>query len=168
VRHVRGHGNHIHIRFHSPVAEALGVRLARALPRPDPRPASAVASSAPAGHAPVGTNFAQLRARSGDTLVVWAKRYGTSVEDIQRANGLTTTALKIGNVYKIPQKPPPLPPPSKTVPAKAPVKPAPASAKKPLPRLPAGLACLARPQVSPRSTCAERSPRKSPLPARRC
>lgn len=132
VRHVRGHGNHLHIRFHSPVAEALGVRLARALPRPDARPAVGVAS-APSSHAPAGTTFAQLRARSGDTLVVWAKRYGTSIEDIQRANGLTSTALKIGNVYKIPQKAPPLPPPTKAPPAKAALP-----SKKPLPRLPAG------------------------------
>ena len=105
IRHVKGHANHIHFRFHNPVAEELGARLARLLPKPStaPPPAAAPAKGGDKSDGG-GVAYEHLRARSGDTLVVWAKRYGTTVEDIQRANGLTSIALKIGTVYKIPIK----------------------------------------------------------------
>lgn len=96
VRYARGHNNHLHFRFHNPIAEELGQRVARFVP--PPRPASP--SSRPA--ATIG--YAQHRARSGDTLVILAKRYGTTVEEIQRANGLSTNAIRAGVVYRIPQK----------------------------------------------------------------
>ena len=101
IRHVKGHANHIHFRFHNPIAEELGARLARLLPKPSTAPVPA----APSGKFDAPTaGYEQLRARSGDTLVVWAKRYGTTVEEIQRANGLSSNALKIGTVYRIPVK----------------------------------------------------------------
>jgi membrane-bound lytic murein transglycosylase D len=42
------------------------------------------------------------KARSGDTLIMLAKRYATTIEAIQSANGLKTIDLKIGRTYKIP------------------------------------------------------------------
>ena len=95
IRHAKGHGTHLHIRFHNPVAEELGRRCAFLLP---PR--------SPAAHALASANitYAQHKARSGDTLVVLAKHYGTTIEEIQRANGLKSIALKQGVVYRIPQK----------------------------------------------------------------
>ena len=36
--------------------------------------------------------------------MVLAKHYGTTIEEIQRANGLKSIALKQGVVYRIPQK----------------------------------------------------------------
>ena len=93
----------------------MGRRVARFVvvpraPAPGVRVAASQAETA---------GFAQIRARSGDTLVVLARRYGTSVEDIQRANGLAGNAIRAGFVYKIPQKAAPLPP---AKPVKAPAK----------------------------------------------
>ncbi len=99
IRHAKGHGTHLHIRFHNPLAEELGRRCAFLLPPRSPA-AHALASS----KALAATSYAQHRARNGDTLVVLAKRYGTTIEEIQRANGLKSIALKQGVVYRIPQK----------------------------------------------------------------
>jgi LysM repeat protein len=103
IRHIKGHDNHIHFRFHNPVAEAMGRRVARfvAVPRAPVRVAASQAETA---------GYAQIRARSGDTLVILARRYGTSVEEIQRANGLGGNAIRAGVVYRIPQKAAPPPP----------------------------------------------------------
>jgi len=99
IRHAKGHGTHLHIRFHNPLAEELGRRCAFLLPPRSPS-AHALASS----KVLAATSYAQHRARNGDTLVVLAKRYGTTIEEIQRANGLKSIALKQGVVYRIPQK----------------------------------------------------------------
>jgi penicillin-insensitive murein endopeptidase len=128
IRHIKGHDNHIHFRFHNPEAEAMGQRVARfvVIRRPPVAPLPK-ASSSPVE---VATSYAPIRARSGDTLVILARRYGTTVEEIQRANGLAGNAIKAGAVYKIPQKAPPAPPkprpsaPSRVAARKAPAKPA--------------------------------------------
>ncbi|MFT3773240.1 MAG: penicillin-insensitive murein endopeptidase [Minicystis sp.] len=102
IRHIKGHHNHLHFRFHNPVAEELGRRLARFITVPKAQPVTA------ANHTEVaGVTFVPHRARNGDTMVVLAKRYGCTVEDIQRANGLRSIALKAGTVYRIPTKAPP-------------------------------------------------------------
>ncbi len=112
IRHLHGHHNHFHVRFHSPNAEALAKRLSRVLPTPKRAPPPAAQKGHGHGPPPAGASYFELRARSGDTLVVWAKRYGVSVEEIQRANGLTGNSLKIGHVYRIPRPQlPQLPPP---------------------------------------------------------
>lgn len=99
IRHAKGHGTHLHIRFHNPVAEELGRRCAFLLP-----PRSPAAHALASAKAAAGTTYAQHRARSGDTLVILAKHYGTTIEEIQRANGLKSIALRQGVVYRIPQK----------------------------------------------------------------
>ena len=109
VRHAKGHNNHLHFRFHSPLAEEMGRRLAHFI-RP-PAPAVVTASQAEAA----GVRFTPHRARSGDTLVILAKRYGTTVEEIQRVNGLRSNALRAGVIYRIPQKAPVKAPPAKPV-----------------------------------------------------
>ena len=40
--------------------------------------------------------------RSGDTLWLLANRFGTTVDDIRRLNGLTGDNLQIGQVLRIP------------------------------------------------------------------
>jgi penicillin-insensitive murein endopeptidase len=100
IRHVHGHKNHLHIRFASPVAVALGRRAAgmvaiHAAPPPGTK-------GAPSAAPPPNEKLVAHKARSGDTLVVLAKRYGTTMEAIVRANGIKGTALKIGHVYQIP------------------------------------------------------------------
>lgn len=101
IRHAKGHGTHLHIRFHNPAAEELGRRCAFLLP-----PRSPAAHALASASAAAGTTYAQHRARSGDTLVILAKHYGTTIEEIQRANGLKSIALRQGVVYRIPQKTP--------------------------------------------------------------
>ncbi len=90
IRHVRGHGTHIHVRFFNPIAQRSGQRLYSLL----------VAHKL----VPPVTVFAQHRVRKGETLGKLARRYGTTVEAIQRANGLRNTLIQARRVYKIPRK----------------------------------------------------------------
>jgi len=90
VRHARGHGNHLHVRFVSPVAQTLGHRAEAFLKREKVAPPH------------IAESVVMHKARSGDTLVILAKRYGTTVEAIQSANGLKTIDIKMGRTYRIP------------------------------------------------------------------
>lgn len=103
VRHARGHANHVHVRFSSTIAQTLGRRAEAFLKREKVAPPH------------VGQTYVMHKARSGDTLVMLAKHYATTVEGIQSANSLKTIDLKIGRTYKIP--------------VPKPLKPAPAAAK---------------------------------------
>ncbi len=98
VRHARGHGNHLHARFYNPLAQELGRRAQSFLVREKVAPAH------------VSQPSVTHRARSGDTLAILARRYGTTVEAIQAANGLKGIAIKMGRTYVIPV-PKPLGPP---------------------------------------------------------
>jgi penicillin-insensitive murein endopeptidase len=120
IRHAKGHGNHIHIRFYSPMAQEIGRRAHSLL--------------AKVGHVKTTSGFVLHKARSGDTLGSLARRYGTTVDAIRQANGLRTIAIKAKQVYKIPKQghvivrppmpspvvipPRRLPPPKGTEPAK--------------------------------------------------
>jgi len=90
VRHAKGHANHIHIRFYNPVAQEIGRRAHSLL--------------AKVGHVRTTTGYLLHKARSGDTLGSLARRYGTSVEAIQKVNGLRSNAIKMKHVYKIPKQ----------------------------------------------------------------
>ena len=90
VRHAKGHANHIHIRFYNPVAQEIGRRAHSLL--------------AKVGHVRTITGYLLHKARSGDTLGSLARRYGTSVEAIQKVNGLRSNAIKMKHVYKIPKQ----------------------------------------------------------------
>lgn len=107
IRHVRGHKNHIHVRFSSPQAVALGRRVAGLVAiHPAPSPGT---KGAPAAVTAPGEKLVPHKARSGDTLQILARRYGTTVQAIQRVNGLKGFALKAGHVYQIPVPAPPRP-----------------------------------------------------------
>jgi murein endopeptidase len=90
VRHARGHGNHLHVRFVSPVAQTLGHRAEAFLKRDKVAPPH------------ISESVVMHKARSGDTIAILAKRYGTTVEAIQSANGLKTIDIKMGRTYRIP------------------------------------------------------------------
>lgn len=96
VQHVRRHRDHFHVRFFSARSQELGWRI---------QPLLAKRSD---------SNFVIHRVRGGDTLGHLAMRYGSGVKLIQRANGLTSNALRIGRTLNIPLRGPctrcPLPP----------------------------------------------------------
>jgi len=90
IRHAWGHATHIHVRFHNPQAQQLGVRAYDALLK----------------HKLIGPQFgyARYRAKGGETLAAMAQRYGTTPEVIAKANGLRTTKLTAGRSYSIPYR----------------------------------------------------------------
>jgi murein endopeptidase len=90
VKHVPGHRNHYHVRFYNPVAQELGRRVHPILVElklVDP---------------PVYT--VRHVVRSGQTLGQLAVRYGTSVQAIKAANGMSSSFLRAGRSYRIPVK----------------------------------------------------------------
>lgn len=89
VRHAKGHQNHLHIRFYSPMAQEMGRRAYPML----------------ATGGEIRTeSFVMHKAKKGDTLGSLARRYGTTVEAIQRANNLRSNAIQASHVYRIPKK----------------------------------------------------------------
>jgi len=90
IRHARGHQTHIHIRFHSPIAQEMGRRAYPAL--------VAMERIKPERY------YASHRTRKGDTLGQLAARYDTTVEAIQRANRLKSTKIIAGRTYRIPKR----------------------------------------------------------------
>lgn len=81
-------------------AAALGRAGAPTPPKLQPLPsASTTAGTAPASAKPTGTTT--YRVVQGDTLSRIARRHGTTVAEIQRLNGLTTDALRIGQILKV-------------------------------------------------------------------
>jgi murein endopeptidase len=109
VRHVRGHDTHLHVRFYNPIAQELARRLHPLLvERKLIRKA---------------TRYRSYRARKGDLLSRIARRFGTSVKAIMKANGLRNSRIRAGKRYRIPQKqkgqvrrPPPLHVPKRRLP----------------------------------------------------
>ncbi|WP_437754665.1 LysM peptidoglycan-binding domain-containing protein [Sorangium sp. So ce1389] len=89
IRHARGHANHIHIRFYSPIAQESAVRAYPLLVKRG--------AIKPTAH------YVRHTAKKGQTLGSLARQYGTTVEAIKRANGLRSTAIQAKRVYNIPR-----------------------------------------------------------------
>jgi murein endopeptidase len=136
VQHAKHHRDHFHVRFFAPRSQELGRRVQPMLAkRPD-------------------ENRIIYRVHSGDNLGRIAKKYGSSVAMIQKANGMHNTFLKLGRALQVPMRgactqcpmPPPvvlpprhLPPVTAALASPAPVKvvaaPKPASDEPVLPML---------------------------------
>ena len=58
----------------------------------------------------VGGNVTEYTVRAGDTLYLLAQRFGTTVDAIKALSGLTSDALSIGQVLRIPSERPVTPP----------------------------------------------------------
>lgn len=91
IRHVRGHRNHMHVRFRSPIA----VAAAR-----DPANQEMIAK------APKGPELMTVRVtykvKKGDTLGHIAKKHRVSVKDLMRWNGIKkANRLKPGQTIRI-------------------------------------------------------------------
>ncbi|WP_437482295.1 penicillin-insensitive murein endopeptidase [Sorangium sp. So ce1014] len=89
IRHARGHANHIHIRFYSPIAQESAVRAYPLLVK--------------RGVIKPTAYYVRHTAKKGQTLGSLARKYGTTVEAIKRANGLRSTAIQARRVYNIPR-----------------------------------------------------------------
>jgi len=98
LRHAPGHATHFHIRFFNPIAQETARRTYRHL--------------VSHGLVPPVQDYIRYRAKRGDTLGKLAKRFGTSIDAIKRANGLKKSLIREKQVYLIPAassrpKPPP-------------------------------------------------------------
>lgn len=92
IRHEPGHATHIHVRFYNPIAQETARRC--------------YASLVKLGRVQPPVHYIQHRAGKGDTLIGLAKRYGTTVRAIQRANGLRSSTIYARKLYKIPRRGP--------------------------------------------------------------
>jgi len=88
IQHARRHRDHFHVRFYNPRAQELGRRVAPLLAL---RP---------------GQNVRVHRVRSGDNLGAIARRYGSSVRAIQKANRMRGTFLRLGQRLSVPLRGP--------------------------------------------------------------
>ncbi len=88
IRHVSGHATHLHVRFYNPIAEETARRC--------------YADLVALGKVKVQPSFVSYKARKGDTLLALAKRFGTTVKAIKRANALRSNTILAKRVYKIP------------------------------------------------------------------
>mgnify|MGYP001035362814 CR=1 FL=1 len=89
IFHAKGHANHFHVRFYSPVARELGRRayrflLSRGLITPP-------------------TRYITHTVKPGETLTHLARRYKVTIDAIKKANALTSDVLRANKQYKIPQ-----------------------------------------------------------------
>lgn len=97
IRHARGHRDHFHVRYYSPRSQELGRRIQPLLAKQPEQ------------------NLVIHRVKKGDTLGALAMKYNSGVKLIQKANGMTSTALRVGRTLNVPLRGPctncPLPPP---------------------------------------------------------
>lgn len=92
IRHAPGHATHLHVRFYNPIAQESARRSYAAL--------------IALGKVKAPVHYVQHRVRKGDTLIGLAKRYGTTVAAIKRANGLRSNLIMAKRTYKIPRQGP--------------------------------------------------------------
>lgn len=89
IRHARGHLTHFHLRFWNQLAQNNASRAYSALVKDKKIQPVYFTQS--------------YRAKKGDTLGKVAARFGASVADIKRANGLRTSLIVVGRSYVIPR-----------------------------------------------------------------
>lgn len=88
VRHAPGHATHLHLRFYNPIAQETARRAGALLVE--------------AGLIKARPRIVNYRAKAGDTLGEIAARFGTTVQAIQRENGLRNTMIRQHRTYRIP------------------------------------------------------------------
>lgn len=115
--HARKHRDHFHLRLYNPRAQELAHRLAPLMPkRPD-------------------ENIAFHKVVKGDTLGGIAWKFGASLKKLKAVNQLTSNALRVGQVLKVPLRGPctscPVPPLLAVPPRRIPPPPATSSLETP-------------------------------------
>ncbi len=86
IQHVRGHKDHMHVRFYNRLAQEYGRVAYPVLVEDGALPPPRVVH----------------RAHRGETLGSLAARFGTTAAAIRRANGMRGTRLRVGRAYVIP------------------------------------------------------------------
>lgn len=90
IRHARGHKTHMHVRFYNKMAQELGRRsYAFLLEEKIVQPPA---------------HYVYHKVTSGQTLGHLAKRYGTTISVIKKANGLKSNLIRAGKSYRIPRR----------------------------------------------------------------
>lgn len=102
IRHEPGHDTHFHLRFYNPVAEETARRCYAALLKHKKL-------------LPMRYNIT-YKVKKGDTLIGLAKKYGTTVATLMRANGLKKSMIQANKTYFIPRNGPAGPAPLEEVP----------------------------------------------------
>jgi penicillin-insensitive murein endopeptidase len=95
IRHEPGHDTHLHVRFYNPIAEETARRCYNALVQHKKM-------------LPMRYNVTH-KVKKGDTLSEIAKKYGTTVAALMRANGLKKSAIQANKTYFIPRSGPAAP-----------------------------------------------------------
>jgi len=90
------------IASNTQVAPEPHVPLIETYSPPEPRPQPTVAKPKPTSK-PKPPTVIRHTVKRGDTLSALARRYGTSVTKIQKANGLPNTVIRLGQTLKIPK-----------------------------------------------------------------
>jgi murein endopeptidase len=104
IRHEPGHDTHLHVRFYNPIAEETARRCYNALVQHKKL-------------LPMRFNIAH-KVKKGDTLSGIAKKYGTTVVALMRANGLKKSVIQANKTYYIPRNGPAAPAAPTEVPAR--------------------------------------------------
>ena len=90
IVHAKGHATHMHIRFFNPIAQESARRAYATLIR--------------LGLAEPPVKFTFHRVKRGETLGMLARKYRTTVAEIQKANGLRSTKIIAKKRYRIPRR----------------------------------------------------------------
>jgi hypothetical protein len=83
-------------------AEPSGVAVIQPSPRPTPSATPTIGPSGSPSTTPSPSFRTTYKVKRGDTLAAIAKRYGTTAAKIRILNGMPSSALKVGQVLKIP------------------------------------------------------------------
>ena len=97
----------------NPGVDSTKLKIGQKIKIPAPKPATSGAVPAPgaAAPAPMGASSEQVyTVKSGDNLIKIAKAHGITPKELQAANNLRTTQIRVAQKLKIPGKAPILPP----------------------------------------------------------
>ena len=86
----------------APSAEPSAFAVLQPSPRPTPSPIPTIGPSGSPSATPAPSFRTTYKVKRGDTLAAIAKRYGTTAAKIRILNGMPSSALKVGQVLKIP------------------------------------------------------------------
>jgi hypothetical protein len=91
------------VRENKPVTRPQPTQVAKVTPKPKPKPRPVVKPKPKPKPTKVKPKNIRHVVKKGDTLYGLAKKYGTTVSAIKRANGLSGSTIQTGKSYIIPK-----------------------------------------------------------------